>query len=60
MGDDFDRDEELRRLQDEAREWIEAITGEEFPTDDWVESLKDGVLLCMCVHRFAHPVTLRR
>lgn len=56
---DFDKDAELRRLQDEAKDWIEDLTGEDFPSDDWVESLKDGVLLCMCVavHRLALPAS---
>ena len=29
-----------------AREWIEAVTGEKFSTDDYGEALHDGVLLC--------------
>lgn len=32
--------------QDEAREWIEHVTGESFSSADFHEALKDGVLLC--------------
>lgn len=30
----------------EARAWIESVTGEAFSSEDFHESLKDGVLLC--------------
>ena len=29
-----------------AQEWIEAVTGEKFPSSDYGESLHDGILLC--------------
>ena len=38
------------QLEDEAREWIEAITGEDFmDPSNFAASLGDGVLLCKCV-----------
>ncbi|KAG0048078.1 Muscle-specific protein 20 [Gryganskiella cystojenkinii] len=30
----------------EAREWIETVVGEQFPSDSFQGSLKDGVILC--------------
>jgi hypothetical protein len=38
------------QLEYEARDWIEAITGEAFRSDQFADALKDGVLLCKCVH----------
>ncbi|KAJ3148170.1 Muscle-specific protein 20 [Geranomyces michiganensis] len=35
----------------EARAWIEKVTGEQFASDDFHESLKDGVLLCKLVNK---------
>jgi hypothetical protein len=32
--------------EQEARQWIEQLIGESFPSDDFAESLKDGVILC--------------
>lgn len=32
--------------ESEAREWIEAVVGEKFPSENFHESLKNGVLLC--------------
>lgn len=29
-----------------VREWIEAVTGEKFPSNDYGEALHDGILLC--------------
>jgi len=34
-----------------AREWIEAVVGEKFPTDDYAEALHDGVLLCKLMNK---------
>jgi len=34
------------RVEREAQEWIEEITGMAFPGDSFAESLKDGVILC--------------
>jgi hypothetical protein len=34
------------REEREAREWIEEITCMAFEDDSFVESLKDGVILC--------------
>ena len=40
----------IEKLEEEAREWIEAITGEDFmDSGNFVASLGDGVLLCKCV-----------
>ena len=40
----------IEQLEEEAREWIEAITGEDFmDSGNFVASLGDGVLLCKCV-----------
>ena len=40
----------LEQLEEEAREWIEAITGQDFmDSGNFVASLGDGVLLCKCV-----------
>ncbi|CEJ01042.1 hypothetical protein RMCBS344292_15081 [Rhizopus microsporus] len=38
----------LEREQ-EARAWIEDLIGERFPSDDFAESLKDGVILCKVI-----------
>jgi len=35
-----------KEKENDVRYWIEAVTGEQFKSDDFVESLKDGVLLC--------------
>ncbi|CAF1104117.1 unnamed protein product [Adineta ricciae] len=34
-----------------AREWIEAVIGEKFSTDDYAEALHDGVLLCKLMNK---------
>ncbi|CAF3136169.1 unnamed protein product [Rotaria socialis] len=34
-----------------AREWIEAVTGERFPTDDYEEALHDGIILCKLMNK---------
>ena len=36
-------------LENEAQDWIEAITGERFTGGSFAESLKDGILLCRFV-----------
>ena len=36
-------------LEQEAREWIESVIGEPLPSDDFHESLKDGIILCKWV-----------
>ena len=33
-------------LELEARGWIESVIGEPLPSDDFHESLKDGIILC--------------
>lgn len=33
----------------ESRQWIEAVCGQKFPSDDFQLSLKSGVLLCQYV-----------
>ncbi|KAI8889209.1 hypothetical protein K501DRAFT_208668 [Backusella circina FSU 941] len=35
--------------EQEARQWIEQLIGEPFPSDDFAESLKDGVILCKVI-----------
>jgi len=35
-----------KEKENDVRFWIEAVTGETFKSDDFVEALKDGVLLC--------------
>ncbi|KAJ1555746.1 hypothetical protein HK096_001777 [Nowakowskiella sp. JEL0078] len=35
----------------QAREYIEAVTGEKFPLQSFQESLKDGVLLCKLMNK---------
>jgi len=35
----------------EAREWIEEVTGEKFPSNNFAESLKSGVLLCKLLNK---------
>ncbi|KAI8373208.1 calponin homology domain-containing protein [Radiomyces spectabilis] len=35
--------------EQEAREWIESTIGEPLPSDDFHESLKDGVVLCKVI-----------
>ncbi len=37
------------KLEREAQDWIEEITGLEFKGTTFAESLKDGVLLCRYV-----------
>lgn len=37
------------RLEREAQEWIEEITGVAFPGPTFADSLKDGIILCKCV-----------
>jgi hypothetical protein len=37
------------RLENEAQEWIEAISGRRFRGETFADSLKDGVILCQCV-----------
>jgi len=34
-----------------VQEWIEAVTGEKFPTDDYAEALHDGILLCKLINK---------
>jgi hypothetical protein len=34
----------------ESRQWIEAVVGQKFASDDFQQSLKNGVLLCQYVH----------
>ncbi|GAA5798983.1 hypothetical protein HPULCUR_004392 [Helicostylum pulchrum] len=35
--------------EQEARKWMEEIIGEPLPSDDFAESLKDGVVLCKVI-----------
>ncbi|KAL6055706.1 calponin [Balamuthia mandrillaris] len=42
----------------EARQWIESVTGEQFASEDFVEALKSGVLLCKLVNALK-PGTIR-
>ncbi|KAL0078626.1 calponin homology domain-containing protein [Phycomyces blakesleeanus] len=37
--------------EQEAREWIEETIGEQLPSDDFHESLKDGVILCKVIEK---------
>ncbi|KAG0735157.1 hypothetical protein G6F57_007958 [Rhizopus arrhizus] len=39
--------------EQEAKRWIEEIIGEQFPLDDFAESLKDGVILCKMIGKLA-------
>ena len=39
------------RLEAEAQQWIEEITGIEFQGSTFEDSLRDGVILCKCVRR---------
>jgi len=39
------------RVEREAQEWIEEITGMAFPGDSFAESLKDGVILCTLANK---------
>ncbi|CAF2514750.1 unnamed protein product [Rotaria sp. Silwood2] len=34
-----------------AREWIEAVIGEKFPTNDYEEALHDGIILCKLMNK---------
>ncbi|KAJ3124497.1 hypothetical protein HK098_001108 [Nowakowskiella sp. JEL0407] len=38
----------------EARSWIEEVIGEKFPKDNFIESLKDGVILCKLLNKAAN------
>jgi hypothetical protein len=33
----------------ESRQWIEAVVGQKFVSDDFQQSLKNGILLCQYV-----------
>ncbi|CAF1581776.1 unnamed protein product [Adineta steineri] len=44
----FKRDVEQEHA---AREWIESITGEKFPTEDYEEALHDGIVLCKLMNK---------
>jgi hypothetical protein len=44
----FKRDPEQESA---VRGWIEAVTGEKFPTDDYEEALHDGILLCKLINK---------
>ncbi|KAL9549251.1 hypothetical protein MBANPS3_005290 [Mucor bainieri] len=35
--------------EQQARQWMEELIGEKFPSDDFAESLKDGVILCKVI-----------
>ncbi|KAL9642979.1 hypothetical protein ABK040_010671 [Willaertia magna] len=37
--------------ESEVKEWIEAVTGERFASNDFQESLKDGILLCKLINK---------
>ncbi|ORX62687.1 hypothetical protein DM01DRAFT_1297413 [Hesseltinella vesiculosa] len=39
--------------EQEARQWIEDLLQEPFPSDDFAESLKDGVILCKVIDKLA-------
>ncbi|KAJ3293698.1 Muscle-specific protein 20 [Borealophlyctis nickersoniae] len=43
----------------EAREWIESVTGERFPSDSFQESLKDGVLLCKLINKVSPSTAVK-
>ncbi|KAJ3019283.1 Muscle-specific protein 20 [Thoreauomyces humboldtii] len=45
--------------ENDARHWIESITGEVFPFDGFQESLKDGVLLCKLVNALSPDSPVR-
>ncbi|OZJ03914.1 hypothetical protein BZG36_03272, partial [Bifiguratus adelaidae] len=42
----------------QAREWLELVSGEPFPSDDFQESLKDGVILCKVMDKIS-PGTIK-
>jgi hypothetical protein len=35
-----------QNAEKEARDWIEQVIGEQFPSEDFQGSLKDGIILC--------------
>ena len=37
-------------MEQQAREWLEAIVGEPFPEGSFQEALKDGVYLCKVIN----------
>lgn len=37
----------------QARQWIEAVTGERFPPVAYEEALRDGIILCKLMNRLA-------
>ncbi len=39
----YKRDPEQEKA---AKEWIEAVTGEKFPSEDYEEALHNGIVLC--------------
>lgn len=39
----------------EARSWIEDMLAERLPPGDLLDALKDGTVLCKCVHALAAP-----
>lgn len=42
---------DLRLALREAQHWIEAVTGSMFPTNDFHQAMKDGVLLCRLANK---------
>ena len=38
-------------LDQQAQEWIEAITGEKFPPGPYEDALKDGIILCKLMNK---------
>lgn len=43
------------QLEEQAREWIEAVTGEKFPMADFMGSLRNGVLLIKLANKALAP-----
>lgn len=39
--------------ENEARLWVETVTGERFPAVPFEEALRDGIILCKLMNRLA-------
>lgn len=45
--------------EEEAKQWIETITGERFARDTFEDSLRDGILLCKLMNKL-NPGTIQK
>ena len=46
-------------LEEDAKKWLQAVTGEPFPAGSFYEALKDGVYLCKAMNKLV-PGSIRK